>query len=117
MPGSGSFIKLWFTATSSGSGVIGIGTLNDWFTEARNRYHNFTPDFASITVLVGIRGDANEDGNVNVGDAVALNNVVFHEVPPPLLYQGDANADGMINVGDVVYLVNFIFNDGPPPPP
>ena len=63
-----------------------------------------------------ICGDANDDGSVNVGDAVFIINYVFKGGPAPdPLCIGDANGDGDLNVGDGVYLVNYVFKGGPPP--
>lgn len=63
-----------------------------------------------------ICGDVNDDGNVNVGDAVYLINWIFRGGPAPAsLNAADANNDGANNVGDAVYLVNYIFRSGPPP--
>jgi hypothetical protein len=61
-------------------------------------------------------GDANGDGQINVGDAVHLINFTFNDGPAPEpLISGDANCDGDVNVGDAVYLINHVFNDGPAP--
>ncbi len=61
-------------------------------------------------------GDANDDQEVNVGDAVYLINYVFKSGPAPnCMPAGDANADGEVNVGDAVYLINYVFKSGPPP--
>jgi len=61
-------------------------------------------------------GDANGDGQPNVGDAVFIINYVFKggaaPVPPE---SGDANRDTDCNVGDAVYLINFVFKGGPEP--
>lgn len=63
-----------------------------------------------------IFGDANDDGNVNVGDAVFLINFVFSQGTPPASDgAADANCDGRIDVGDAVYLINYIFRFGPTP--
>lgn len=61
-------------------------------------------------------GDANGDGDANVGDAVFLISYVFKggSAPDPL-EAGDANCDGQVNVGDAVYLIAHIFNGGPAP--
>lgn len=63
-----------------------------------------------------IRGDANSDGNIDVGDAVFIINFVFKggESPTPPLV-ADANCDGSVNVGDAVYIVNYVFKGGEPP--
>jgi hypothetical protein len=61
-------------------------------------------------------GDANDDGVVNVGDAVYVINYVFKGGPtPPCLQQADANGDGVVNVGDAVYVINYVFKGGPAP--
>jgi len=61
-------------------------------------------------------GDANGDGQINVGDAVFLINYVFKggSAPDPL-EAGDANCDGDVNVGDAVYLIAYVFKGGPEP--
>jgi hypothetical protein len=61
-------------------------------------------------------GDANMDGQANVGDAVFLINHIFKGGPAPEpLEAGDANFDSDINVGDAVYLINYVFKGGPEP--
>jgi hypothetical protein len=56
-------------------------------------------------------GDANGDGQINVGDAV-----YFKGGPAPdPLEAGDANCDGTVNVGDAVYLIAYVFKGGPEP--
>jgi immune inhibitor A len=67
-------------------------------------------------LMTYICGDANSDGEVNVGDGVFVINYVFKEGPAPTpLCQGDANGDDEVNVGDAVYVINYVFNSGPPP--
>jgi hypothetical protein len=63
-------------------------------------------------------GDANNDGAVNVGDAVYIIGYVFKGGPPPTPYpvcNGDANCDCACNVGDAVFVINYVFKGGPPP--
>jgi hypothetical protein len=61
-------------------------------------------------------GDANNDGNVDVGDAVYLVAYIFTGgyMPWPL-DNGDANCDGSIDIGDAVYIINYVFRGGPAP--
>jgi hypothetical protein len=62
-------------------------------------------------------GDPNRDSNLNIGDAVFLNTLIFQDGPPPNPYQaGDVNCDKTVNVGDAVYMVNFVFKPGSPAP-
>lgn len=70
-------------------------------------------------VLIGkafVEGDANGDGNVNLGDASHLINYIFYDgsAPEPL-EAGDANCDGSTNLGDAGHIINYIFYDGPAP--
>ncbi len=61
-------------------------------------------------------GDANNDGTVNVGDAVYIIGYIFRGGPvPPCTEEGDANGDGKINIGDAVYIVSYVFRGGLPP--
>jgi hypothetical protein len=61
-------------------------------------------------------GDANDDGDSNVGDAVYIINYVFKGgAAPPCMNEGDANGDCNVNVGDAVYVINFVFKGGAAP--
>jgi len=65
-----------------------------------------------------IPGDANNDGTVNVADAVYLIAFVFKGGAPPSPYRicsGDANCDCSCNVGDAVYVISYVFKGGAPP--
>jgi outer membrane protein assembly factor BamB len=61
-------------------------------------------------------GDANGDGQPNVGDAVFIINYVFKGGAAPVpLVAADANCDGGVNVGDAVYLISYVFSGGAAP--
>ncbi len=62
-------------------------------------------------------GDANNDGSVNVSDAVYIINFVFvgGGAPQPVQACGDANSDASVNVSDAVYIINFVFVGGGAP--
>lgn len=67
-------------------------------------------------IMPYICGDATDDGQVNVADAVYIINYVFRGGPAPTpLEAGDANCDSSINVADAVYTVNYVFRAGPAP--
>jgi hypothetical protein len=66
--------------------------------------------------FTAIRGDANGDGIIDVGDVVYVVSYLYKNGPAPApLDAGDANCDGIINVGDIVYLVSYLYRGGPPP--
>jgi hypothetical protein len=61
-------------------------------------------------------GDANNDGQVNIGDAIYVISYIFRGGPPPMPPEaGNINGDGKVNVADAVYLISYIFRGGPPP--
>ena len=61
-------------------------------------------------------GDANGNGEVEMGDVVYLVNYLYKGGPepdPPA--SGDPNNDCVIDLGDIVYLLNYLFRGGPAP--
>ncbi|MGB7062736.1 MAG: Ig-like domain-containing protein [Candidatus Zixiibacteriota bacterium] len=63
-----------------------------------------------------LRGDANGDGTINVGDVVYLVSYLYRGgAEPTPLWTGDCNCDEIINLGDIVYLVSYLYKGGPPP--
>jgi len=70
----------------------------------------------SLSGCCDVPGDANDDAQANVGDAVYLINFVFKGGPfPPCMNEGDPNTDCQVNVGDAVFMINFVFKGGPAP--
>lgn len=66
--------------------------------------------------LTYIRGDANRDKIIDLGDVIYLINFVYKNGPPPdPLPAGDANSDGEVDIVDVFYLIDYLFIGGPLP--
>jgi len=65
-----------------------------------------------------LRGDPNNDGQLDVADAIYLLSYLFAQGPPPepCLDAGDANDSGEIDVADPIALLSFLFSGGLPPP-
>jgi len=63
------------------------------------------------------RGDADDDGFINVVDAVYLISFLFKGGPPPVpeLWYADVNCDDDVDIADVVYLINYLFKSGASP--
>ena len=76
------------------------------------------------TIVVGpadlpfVRGETNDDGMVNIADAIVILGVLFGgSVPvPSCVDKLDVNDDGAANIADAVYLLGFLFTGGNPPP-
>jgi hypothetical protein len=68
---------------------------------------------------VAICGDADGNGEINLGDAIYLLNYLYKsgDAPScqPISICGDVNLDGIVDVGDAIYLLNYLFKGGPPP--
>jgi hypothetical protein len=76
-----------------------------------------------LTSVTAMRGDANNDGSLDVSDVVYLVTYIFSGGPAPATIRNgnadgsDADGPGAIDISDAVYLVAYIFSGGPPPPP
>jgi hypothetical protein len=64
-----------------------------------------------------VRGNANDDGTVNISDVMFILGYLFEASTVPVcLDAADANDDGKIDVSDPVFLLFFLFGSGPAPP-
>jgi hypothetical protein len=60
-----------------------------------------------------LRGDANSDKSIDIGDAVMVLSFLFGGVESiPCLAAADADSRGDVNITDAVYLLNFLFLGG-----
>ncbi len=65
-----------------------------------------------------IRGDPNQDTEINLTDAVLIAEYLFKSGPAPIcLDAADPNDDGEVDISDPVYLLFFLFLGGNPPEP
>jgi 7,8-dihydropterin-6-yl-methyl-4-(beta-D-ribofuranosyl)aminobenzene 5'-phosphate synthase len=86
------------------------------------RYYHATTDcvFWNYETLEApfLRGDAFEDGDVDLVDAVRILFVLFAGVEEPEDAGAlDANSDESFDVSDAVHLLDYLFRGGPAPPP
>jgi len=62
------------------------------------------------------RGDANEDGKLDVSDGLCMLRFLFSgDLPPPCLEAADANNDGRIDCTDPVLTLGYLFLGTDPP--
>lgn len=66
-----------------------------------------------------VRGDCDQDGAVNIADAIRVLEELFIANTPLLGCQDacDANDDGSLNIADPIRILSFLFSAGPPPAP
>ncbi len=80
--------------------------------------YNKASYITQMTVNTGgfIRGDANGDEVIDIGEVVYLIDYLFlgSSAPDPL-WVGDCNCDGLVDTGDVIYLINYLFTGTSPP--
>lgn len=63
------------------------------------------------------RGDANDDSNVDIGDATYINSFLFQGGAAPVcLDAADSNDDGGVDLSDSVYLLTWLYSGGTEPP-
>ncbi len=63
-----------------------------------------------------VRGDANGDGLMTIGDVLYMLNYLFRGGPPPVSFvAGDANCDDDLGIIDPLYLLNYLYRGGSPP--
>ncbi len=62
------------------------------------------------------RGETNDDGRIDVSDAVGILGFLFLGNPePPCLDAADVDDDGVILLTDAIGLLTHLFLGGPPP--
>jgi hypothetical protein len=68
----------------------------------------------NIEVHKAMLGDANGDGDVNVGDIVEIVKDILHKTTSRFVREAaDVNEDGDVNVTDIVLVANIIMGDNP----
>ena len=66
---------------------------------------------SELTIKDFMPGDVNNDGIVNVTDAIGIVNYVLKNVPSTFVeVAADVNGDGIINVTDAIGIINMILN-------
>lgn len=117
-PGSEDFIvpNLALTETTVDIDSFDLNIQYYWQVKCTNRLGLFSWSDHVFGMKFYMRGDANADGTINVGDAVYIINFIFKDGPAPTPdIAGDTNCDDTINVGDAVAIINYIFKGGDAP--
>lgn len=79
--------------------------------------HEMMRQFRTIAPLDAfIRGDVNEDGSIDLSDAVLALGHIFNSSAVGCLQTLDANDDESANIADPVYMLGYLFTLGAAPP-
>ena len=74
--------------------------------------------FPYVSPVVGpqfVRGDVNQDNNVNIADGIGVLDTLFSGAgDPDCVDSADANDDGTLNIADAIYILSFLFQAGSP---
>ena len=85
-----------------------------------NRYTCCQPanvTFKLLTAVEFLRGDSNDDGQVDIADSVHTVNQLFRGGPiATCLDAADANNDALVDISDSIYTTNYRFLGGAAPP-
>jgi hypothetical protein len=73
------------------------------------------PDDCDATQFV--RGDSNQDGDIDIADAVSVLNYLFNNSGTLCIDANDVNDSGTVSITDAVNVLCFIFCPGTPLPP
>jgi surface protein len=66
------------------------------------------PGYLTLTQNIPM-GDVNLDGQVGIGDIVAITNVMAGiETNPTIIIRADVNGDGQVGIGDIVAITNIM---------
>lgn len=76
-----------------------------------------------VAILTGepegefLRGDSNDDGELDISDPVyTLNFLFLGSTTPACEDAADANDDGEMDLSDAIWMLSFLFQGGPAPP-
>ena len=107
-------------ANSTNATLTGLPAGNYEFFIGVDCGFGFPTDFTAlipftIELATFLRGDANQDGAVNVADVVRILGWLFTgDAPLACLDAGDANNDDTVNIADPIYLFEHLFFEGTP---
>ncbi|MFH2056001.1 MAG: dockerin type I repeat-containing protein, partial [bacterium] len=100
-PGTTGGVLNWVTLSATATSAIGVAD----------------QDSCQVKVFLQ-RGDADNDGSINITDAVYIIAYIFSSGPAPLPVDlaGDADCDDITNIADAVAIIDYIFSGGEYPP-
>ncbi len=120
-------LDYWFyagatmTYTSGQLPLDGLNSLDRNGVVEVNSPTNFAGDSGSVTLTPPtgpefIRGDANQNGGIEIADAVSILDALFGGVPLACALAGDSNDDNSADISDAIFELTYLFVSGAAPP-
>ncbi|MBN1421749.1 MAG: proprotein convertase P-domain-containing protein [Planctomycetes bacterium] len=101
-------------AALAGEGATGTWRLRAVDTVAREKG---TLRGWGIRILNIVRGETNDDGRIDLADAIRILQLLFGGAEIACWARADIDDDGVLDLADAMRLLAYLFADGPPPPP
>jgi hypothetical protein len=120
-PGTGAITRIQFVIYGNGSGDGG-----DMPSGEREFYFNNLLIESGASQTLQKPGDCNQDGNLDISDAICFLGNLFQGLPAKLPCDGDnrspgnvalldANGDKNLDLSDIIWTLRFLFQGGGPP--
>ena len=101
-------------ASTHTAGTFGANIDNIVFTKTNGTQIKLNSAKFNIEVHKAMLGDANGDGEINVGDIVEIVKDILHKTTSRFIREAaDVNDDGEVNVTDIVLVANIIMGGNP----
>ena len=108
-----------FLPGPKGSEPLSLAFVNgSLFLTADDGVHGYEPWAIPSSEPPAVRGDSNQDGKIDISDAVYLLSCLFlGETCPDDPCGIDIDGDSLSNITDPIFLLDYLFRGGPEPPP
>ena len=109
---SGALVTFNMTASSDFEGPASILLKNILFTTVSGIEVPFPDETCTVTqTAIGLRGDVDDDGLVNISDVTALIDYLLSGNASAInLSNADCDGDGLVNISDVTCLIDFLLS-------
>ena len=107
--GSGEILRLNVYNNSLVKGVYDLGISDIYIASSKLETQRLMSSASEINVVDHISGDVNNDGLINITDAIGIVNHILQQTPSVFVEgAADVNQDGIINVTDAISVINKI---------
>jgi hypothetical protein len=81
------------------------------FFDGTEYWQVFPPEFNVLRMPMSCYGDLNNDGNINIADAIAMFNNIGQAMNDTMVVKSDLSGEGDVNSGDVYWLLYKLVNN------